>query len=207
MNAAQQLIFKSLFRITIECNVVLYLANRKSEILRDHLPSAIQYIAMCLIKFGADQEKDLAVPNRPVKVEGTSASHSRHSLGGAQFRSPDDPGSHVRERALSSGSQAVIIEQLSFQGSTGQPHQSSYPTKDGLSPKAAASGSHRYQQDGLLKVSYDMSQGPQRKSGSLSHGRTPRQSNASFRTTRERIVVIDDTGRRREYYKRDDSGR
>lgn len=162
---------------------------------------------MCLIKFGASQEKDLAIPNRPVKVEGTSTSRSRHSLGGAHFPSSDDPGRHVRERALSSGSQAVIIEQLSFRGSTAQAHQSSYPTKDGLSSKAGASGSQRYQQNGLLKASHDMSQGPQRKSGSLSHGRTPRQSNASFRTTRERIVVIDDTGRRREYYKRDDSGR
>lgn len=162
---------------------------------------------MCLIKFGGNQEKDVVVPNRPVKVEGTSASHSRHSLGGAHVRSPDDPGNHGRERNLSSGSQAVVIQQLSSRGSIAQPHQNSYPPKDGLTPKAATSGSGRYQQNGLLKASHDMSQGPQRKSGSLSHGRTPRQSNASFRTTRERIVVVDDTGRRREYYKRDDSGR
>lgn len=162
---------------------------------------------MCLIKFGANQEKDVVVPNRPVKMEGTSPSHSRQSLGGAHFRSPNDPENHVRERNLSSGSQAVIIEQLSSRGSTTQPHQSSYPAKDGVAPKAANSGSRTYQRNGLLTASHDMSQGPQRKSGSLSHGRTPRQSNASFRTTRERIVVIDDTGRRREYYKRDDSGR
>lgn len=164
---------------------------------------------MCLIKFGADQEKEVIIPNRPVTVEGTTPSHSRHSLGGAHSRSPNDPGNHVRERNFSSGSQAVVIEQLSFRGSATQPQlqRNSYPLKDGLAPKAATSGTRTYQRNGLLTASHDMSQGPQRKSGSLSHGRTPRQSNASFRTTRERIVVVDDTGRRREYYKRDDSRR
>lgn len=161
---------------------------------------------MCLIKFGTNQEKDLIIPNRPAKVEGTPI-HSRQSLGGANSRSPNDPENHVRERNPSSGSQAVIIEQLSSRGSAPQPHQTSYSSKDRLAPKAATSGSRTYQRNGLLRASHDMSQGPQRKSGSLSHGRTPRQSNTSFRTTRERIVVVDDTGRRREYYKRDDSGR
>lgn len=162
---------------------------------------------MCLIKFGADQEEDLIIPNRPAKVEGAPPSHSLHSLGGAHAGPPNDPGNHVRERNFSSGSQAVVIEQLSSRGSTVQPHQTSYPPKDGRAPIAAPPGNRTVQRNGLLAASHGMSQGPQRKSGSLSHGRTPRQSNASFRTTRERIVVVDDTGRKREYYKRDDSGR
>lgn len=183
-------------------NFVLHLVSCKREILNHYRSPALQHIAMCLIKFGADQEeKDLVIPNRPVTVDRTPPSHSRHSLGGAAHpRSPNDPGNHGRERTLSSGSQAVVIQQLSSQGSTTQ--------KDGLSPKSAIPANRTYQRNGLLKASPDMSQGPQRKSGSLSHGRrTPRQSNASFRTTRERIVVVDDTGRRREYYRRDDSGR
>ena len=153
---------------------------------------------MCLIKFSADQEKEPVIPNRPAKVGGTPPSHSRHSLSGAHPRSPNDSGNHVRQRTLSSGSQAVVIEQLSSRVSIAQL---------GGAPKATTPGSRTYQRNGLLTASHDMSQGLQRKSGSLSHGRTPRQSNASFRTTRERIVVVDDTGRRREYYKRNDSGR
>jgi hypothetical protein len=39
----------------------------------------------------------------------------------------------------------------------------------------------------------------------MTYAKSPRQSGASLRTTRERIVV-DEGGRRREYYRRDDSG-
>lgn len=45
----------------------------------------------------------------------------------------------------------------------------------------------------------------QRRSGSLAYTKSPRQSNASYRSTRERVVVVDDSGRRREYYRRGDS--
>lgn len=140
---------------------------------------------MCLIKFRRDQEEEIIIPNRPVKVEGpppkrTNSQQSDHATSPAQH----DPRKYARERTLSSGSQALVIEQSSL--------RVSMPAM---------------QRNGLLTVSHGLSQDPMRKSGSLSHGRTPRQSNASFRTTRERIVVVDDTGRRREYYRRDDSGR
>lgn len=163
---------------------------------------------MCLIKFRPDQEGELIIPNRPVTVEGPPKyTHSHHLLDDVQPQSPHDPANHVRERTLSSGSQAVVIEQLSLRGSTVQLRQNSFSHKDELAPTAATTGSRTVQRNNLRTASHSMSQGPLRKSGSLSHGRTPRQSNASFRTTRERIVVVDDTGRRREYYKRNNSGR
>lgn len=163
---------------------------------------------MCLIKFRPDQEGELIIPNRPVTVEGPPKhTHSPHSLDGVHPQSPRDPATHGRERTLSSGSQAVVIEQLSLRSSTVQLRQNSFSHKDERAPTAATTGSRTVQQNDLLTASHSMSQGPMRKSGSLSHGRTPRQSNASFRTTRERIVVVDDTGRRREYYRRNDSGR
>jgi hypothetical protein len=161
---------------------------------------------MCLIKFRPNQEEELIIPNRPVRVEGLPppSKRSQHSLGGVTPNLPHDSGHHLQDRNLSSGNHAVVIEQLSSRGSAVQTRQSSYSYKDALVPTV---GSRTVQQNGLLTTSHGMSQGPLRKSGSLSQGRTPRQSNASLRTTRERIVVIDDTGRRREYYKRDDSGR
>ena len=39
----------------------------------------------------------------------------------------------------------------------------------------------------------------------MTYAKSPRQSGTSFRTTRERIVVVDEGGRRREYYRKDDS--
>ena len=39
----------------------------------------------------------------------------------------------------------------------------------------------------------------------MTYAKSPRQSGASFRTTRERIVVVDEGGRRREYYRKDNS--
>lgn len=164
---------------------------------------------MCLIKFRPDREEEPIIPNRPVKAEGPPLRHLQpmHPVDGAHLKSPQGTETRVQERNLTSGGQAVIIEQLSSRGSEVQARQRSYSYKDGLVPTGAKLGDPRGQRNGLLTASLGMSQGPQRKSGSLSHGRTPRQSNASFRTTRERIVVVDDTGRRREYYKRDDSGR
>lgn len=59
-----------------------------------------------------------------------------------------------------------------------------------------------------LRVGQGQGQGQsRRRSGSLVYGKDPRQSNTSYRSTRERIVVVDESGRRTEYYRRDDSGR
>ena len=156
---------------------------------------------MCLIKYRSHREEELIVPNRPIRLEGLPPKHassSPHSLEGTNSQVPRDPREHVRERTLSSGSQAVVIQQT---------RQSSYSNQIRRTPMAGTPGSWTDQENGFLVASHDMSQGPHRRSGSLSHGRTPRQSNASFRTTREKIIVIDGTGRKREYYKRDDSRR
>jgi hypothetical protein len=161
---------------------------------------------MCLIKFRPDREEEPIIPNRPVKAEGRHL-HPIHSVDGEHLKSPQGLETRVQQRNLTTGGQAVVIEQLSSRGSAVQTRQRSYSYKDGLVPTGAKLGDPTGHRNGLLTASHGMSQGPQRKSGSLSHGKTPRQSNASFRTTRERIVVVDDTGRRREYYKRDDSGR
>ena len=39
----------------------------------------------------------------------------------------------------------------------------------------------------------------------MTYAKSPRQSGASLRTTRERIVMVDEEGRRTEYYRRDDN--
>ena len=52
-------------------------------------------------------------------------------------------------------------------------------------------------------------QGGHRRSGSLGverrssavYGKDPRASNTSYRSTRERIVIVDGNGTRREYYR------
>ena len=52
---------------------------------------------------------------------------------------------------------------------------------------------------GHRRRSSGLGQQVQRRSGSLGYGPDPRMSNASWRSTRERVVVVDEKGVRREY--------
>ena len=167
---------------------------------------------MCLIKLRPDREEEVVIPTRPVRPElpPSRQGHSAHSITAAaadnqrqqQTRAPE-----VRSRdRIAPPEQAVVIEQISPRSSKLQiRHGFSYSYGDGPVPVST--------QENPPPNERAKSQSSQRnaqvrpRSGSLAYPKSPRQSNVSYRSTRERIVVVDDLGRRREYYRRDDSWR
>lgn len=182
---------------------------------------------MCLIRLRPDREEEVVIPNRPIVTETTllpsRAIHSSHPPPSATTTA--HPLLHQRPEVRARNStnqvapvgqeQAVVIEQNPPRSSTAgiqQIHQgSSHSYGEGLVPASSNRPSSRPLQGRSYSRSSQQGGGtmPPRRSRSLACGKSgsPRQSNASFRTTRERIVVVDVTGRKREYYRRDVSGR
>lgn len=162
---------------------------------------------MCLIKLRPNHEEDNIVPNRPVHTGSRSGVQSEHQptkttniapipgfeakRGGEGVDMPHEGGLSVHKREEDPA--FVIIEQQ------GHLYDGEVVTTAGVDGRKVTVANER-------KYSSRGGQGPKR-SESVLRGRSPRQSNASFRTTRERIVVVDEGGRKREYYQRDDSGR
>lgn len=164
---------------------------------------------MCLIRFRSDREVDVTVPNRPTRVELPPSQHGQatqpsFAVSSAHGQQPSVTEIGSRERARTQH-QAVVIQQIAPETSQIElRYGSSYsyevgpvPTTTKREPLHERSDS---QKDSMRPTQV-------RRSDSLAHAKTPRQSTASYRSTRERVVVVDDSGRRREYYRRDDSGR
>lgn len=160
---------------------------------------------MCLIRFRSDREGDVIVPNRPIRVESPPSQHGQAAQSFAvSCQQPSVTEIRSRERARTQH-QAVVIEQIAPETSQIElRYGSSYsyevgpvPTTTKREPLHERSDSQR---DSVRPTQV-------RRSDSWAHAKTPRQSTASYRSTRERVVVVDDSGRRREYYRRDDSGR
>ena len=182
---------------------------------------------MCLIRLRPDREEEVVVPNRPIVTETTTlpsrAIHSSHSTSFSTAAGHSIP--HRRPEATLRNSihqvipggqeQPVVIEQRSPRSSSAgnqRIHQGAlYSYGEGPVPVLTNQPSSRPLQERSYSRRSQQGGDPvlPRRSGSLACGKngSPRQSNASFRTTRERIVVVDVTGRKREYYRRDDSGR
>ena len=152
---------------------------------------------MCLIQLKREQEEELVVPSRrtPTAIRGTAAtgnrtpiprtSQPRISMSQSQT-SHHRPRSQTRERL---SDQLVIVDQRT--------------------PRVSAT-SIRHGRDGPVVIQEIMPHDPQRpvlhrelssRRGSRQYGTNPRMSNASYRSTRERIMVVDSNGVRRQYYR------
>lgn len=151
---------------------------------------------MCLVNLRPSREEEPVVPNRPVNTRPISRSgQSTHSSLVVEARPPPPPLLLQARppRSESRPQQAVLIVERS-------------PRTSGLS--IGESASYRYgtgpvrgslnQTSLSLRPSAGMDP---RRSGSVTYALTPRQSNVSYKSTRERTVVVDSLGRRREYYK------
>ena len=164
---------------------------------------------MCLIRFRSDREVDVIVPNRPIRVELPPSQHGQaaqsFAVSSAHGQQPSVTEIRSRERARTQQYKAVVIEQIAPETSQIElRYGSSYSYEVGPVPTTTKREPLHARSDSQ-KVSMRPTQ--VRRSGSLAHAKDPRQSTASYRSTRERVVVVDDSGRRREYYRRDDSGR
>lgn len=163
---------------------------------------------MCLIRFRPNREGDVVVPNRPIRFELPPSQHGRtaqsFAVSSVHGQQPSVTKLRSRERARTQH-QAVVIEQIAPEALRFEiRHGSSYSYGVGPVPTTTKRELLREkrdsQQDSVRPTDFP-------RSGSVSHVKTPRQSTASYRSTRERVVVVDDSGRRREYYRRDGSGR
>lgn len=170
-----------------------------------------QSFGMCLIRLRPDREEEVVVPNRPVRAElpPSRYGHSSHSNTALttdnQRQQTSAPEVRSRDR-IAPAEQAVIIEQISPRSSKLEIRRGfSYSYGDGpvaVGTQAKLSPNERTESQRSQRAAQ-----VRRRSGSLVYAKSPRQSNASYRSTRERVVVVDDSGRRREYYRRDDSWR
>ena len=183
---------------------------------------------MCLINLRSKEEPEVVVPSRPIAVRPLSV-HSqlppsirpaapiplqpRTSTTSYQHISPRT--SHISPRA-SQISQSYRLEPISSQTQP-QPHgqvvviQQRTPRTSGQLP--IREGEDYGYGEGPVTIRRQSSRAQQapkrgsmagqgyRRSGSVGNGKDPRMSNASWRSTRERIVVVDGAGTRREYYR------
>lgn len=166
---------------------------------------------MCLIRFRSGREGDVIVPNRPIRVsvelppsrnERTAQSFTVASAHSQQQSSATEVRSRERARTQH---QAVVIEQIAPETSQIElRYGSSYSYEVGPVPMTTKREPLHERSDSRKDA---IRPAHVRRSSSLAHAKTPRQSTASYRSTRERVVVVDNSGRRREYYRRDDSGR
>lgn len=161
---------------------------------------------MCLIRVRPDREEEVLVPNRPIRADVNPSRQGRNSYPAISATTADeheqptyDAEPRLHER-IQPPEHAVIIQQISPRSSEVQiRHGSANSYSDGTVLVAPQEVHDSKRQRQVAQV--------RQQSGSLAFAKSPRQSSASYRSTRERIVVIDDSGRRREYYRRDDSGR
>ncbi|MCJ1486121.1 hypothetical protein MMC06_006297 [Schaereria dolodes] len=156
---------------------------------------------MCLVKIRPDAEEDVVVPSRPVTRIHPSSQGSRSSvqfveappaprLSVSQPRSSQEIQPHADSRPQG---QLIVIQ-----------HRT--PRTSGLS---ITDGSYQYGNGPVTamrrKSQREDSYGSQghfyRTSESFVPQRSPRQSNTSYRSTRERVIIVDDAGSRREYYR------
>lgn len=153
---------------------------------------------MCLVNLRPSREEEPVVPNRPVYTRPISRSgRSTHSSLVVEARPPPPPlllqarPPHSEYRPQ----QAVLIVERS-------PHTSGLSITESASYRYGT-GPVRDSRGSLNQTSSLRPSGgiEPRRSGSVTYALSPRQSNVSYKSTRERTVVVDYLGRRREYYK------
>ena len=167
---------------------------------------------MCIIRIRRHQpeeEAPVVVPIRPlIRSQPTTPISPRASRLQQPQQQPTkvSASSGFNGRQNGSQQQIVIPKRPSSSPRTSRPeiqHGSSYsyrsgppiPTTESLIRKSSSHGAHRRncsQQAGLTVALG-------KRSGSVTrHPSSPKQSNISLRSTREKIVIVDETGRRRE---------
>ncbi|KAL8952291.1 MAG: hypothetical protein Q9222_001780 [Ikaeria aurantiellina] len=163
---------------------------------------------MCIIKIRRDppEESPIVVPIRPISrsqptTAQAPAANSRRSsqMGQIHQQQPRASAGSFERRHGSSQQQVVVAQPSSPRNSRPTmlvQHAPSYSYGSGPVPiepqdRPLSHSRRSYAHQGAA---------PARRSGSVNYGTSPRQSNVSFRSTRERekIVVVDETGRRRE---------
>ena len=185
---------------------------------------------MCLIKVRPGQEGEPRVPIRPVtksasvieqqslqplpSLEAAVSLNNKADFdpGARQHPHPSRPQSQQQNQQQQG--QAIVIPQHSFSygnspvpvansALNAQQHQQQQQQQQ--QPRQPSTYRQFSGQSQFSQSSKRQTQGP-RRSGSQVYGKSPRQSGTSLRTTRERIIVVEEGGKRREYSRRGDSG-
>ena len=176
---------------------------------------------MCLISCRSPQTEPDVVPNRPIQIPVSSTQlaqptpegprGSRSSQISLRPLSARSYGQQIRLDSLPRRqSQVIVIEQQAPRSSGVLPAQ---PDREDVFSSGSMAVIRKHSQSrqrspenrdssnsvGMGTQAIPIGQSMTRRSGSLLYGRDPRASNASWRSTRERIVVVDGQGIRREY--------
>ena len=157
---------------------------------------------MCLVNLRSAREEEPVVPNRPLHARPLSRSgQSARSSLAVEARAPPRPPPppqllqarpHRPEPRRQQQQAAIIVEHSPRTSGLSIAEGASY--RYGTGPVRGSRGSRGSLNTSLKPIDA-------RRSGSVTYAMTPRQSNASYKSTRERTVVVDDLGRRREYYR------
>ena len=180
---------------------------------------------MCLINCRpAQPEPEVVVPNRPVHIPvsispqptqpAPALAHSRGSHSSQISARPLSVYSNRQQSRLEPPSrrqsQVIVIEQRTPRSSSFLPAQlegnellssgsMAVARRHSQSKETLPDGRRSVSSMGVETLGASKVQPKTRRSGSLVYGRDPRASNASWRSTRERVVVVDGQGIRREY--------
>lgn len=133
------------------------------------------------------------MPNRPTHTGPISRSgQSTHSSLAVKVRAPPPP---LLVQARPQQQAVTIVERSPRTSALSITEGASY--RYGTGPVRGSRGSLNQRSPSLKPPGGADPRG----SGSVTYALNPRQSNVSHKSTRERIVVVDGLGRRREYYK------
>ena len=158
---------------------------------------------MCLVKLKPDREEEVVVAARPVSYV-RPVSQNRRSIVQV-VEAPNAPRLSIASNPRTS--------QTSQQPQLEPPQRGQLIVIEHRTPRTSGlsivEGSYQYGNGpvgvGRRKSQRGASFGSQehvhRRSGSLIPPVSPRQSNVSHRSTRERVVIVDELGTRREYYR------
>lgn len=169
---------------------------------------------MCIIRMrrnGPDEEAPVVVPICPIPRSQRTTHSTPVSSRTGRLQQPQQQPTRLSAssgfivRQSGSQQQIVIAKQPSPSPRTSRPkiqHGSSYSYRSGPVPRAELL-ERPLGSDGERRRSHSHQAGltttAGRRSGSVKHHQSsPKQSSASLRSTREKIVIVDETGRRRE---------
>ena len=155
----------------------------------------------------------LSSTSRPISLQAISPHHSRRSIQEIQSSSDrrrsrssirvplPSQSQHTRpEPPARRSSQIIVIEKPKTPRTSGTISEGMYSYGTGPVPVRMRPPSPAQNEARRSRAS-QASEGRRRRDSSTYYGKDPRASNASWRSTRERIVVVDDMGTRREYYR------
>ncbi|MCJ1230578.1 hypothetical protein MMC12_007252 [Toensbergia leucococca] len=163
---------------------------------------------MCIFKIRSEREEDMVPPIRPRVATSASARSPRVSII-AETRRPQSQYLEPAPRTVLVRPQSRETPRQSLQQLPQQPIIIAYsPRSSALSIRE---GTYQYGSGPVPSASHPSlhrqddrrgEDGP-RTSGGLTFSSNPRASSVSNRSIREKIVFLDDSGRRREYYRRE----